>query len=623
MKHLIALFLLALISTGCSEGFKSKETSLSSILSLPSSFDYEGTATPVSTNAVVADGIQNYSINVSLRKVGKDNNGLTTAAVGVTPEILVQGTNNTASCSVTNESGDSTCRVSSTRAELKQISVQIQNRIVDPVVLLGQMNADFVAGPSFAIAIVSGNNQIAFVNEALALQPVIRVTDANNNLVKQREVVFSATTGRVQFASVMTNDLGEASPGTWTMSNVAGAHTLQVTSGSAAASLTATARALPVVTTITFNQGAGQSARVGSNVATSPQILVRDQYNQPMANVTINFTPAADVATSSATSNALGLASPGTWRLSLAGTNTLTASSAGITGTLTATGVAPVPTTITFNQGAGQSARVGSNVATNPQVRVMDQFNLPLSGVTVSFTPAANVGLATAVTNNNGDASPGSWRLVVAGLNTLTASAGGRSADLTATGITPVVTSIAFNRGSGQTAVINSNVAVSPQVIVMDQFNLPLSGVSVTFSPAANVTTSTVMTDAAGLASPGSWRLSVVGTNTLTASSDGRTANLTAVGTAVVGPTLDIVLFPKGLCERDNLEIYANGVPYTPHRIIRVGECIEAERSIASTFQAKCIDLNDRTIDSELTLMPENATVETVQNCVGQIRRPQ
>jgi len=71
-----------------------------------------------------------------------------------------------------------------------------------------------------------------------------------------------------------------------------------------------------------------------------------------------------------------------------AGANTLTATSAGLTGspvTFTATGTAGAATQIALNAGNAQSATVGTAVATPPSVIVRDAQNNPVSGVSVTF----------------------------------------------------------------------------------------------------------------------------------------------------------------------------------------------------------------------------------------------
>ena len=123
-------------------------------------------------------------------------------------------------------------------------------------------------------------------------------------------------------------------------------------------------------------------------------------------------------------------------------------------------------------------------------------------------------------------------RLCLTGLSVqllaaLVASCGGGGDGGTGPGTTTRTMSIAS--GDGQTARINSNVAVAPAVIVRDANNQPVSGVSVTFAIEAgggSVTGATAVTNASGVATVGSWKLgSTVVTNTLAATASGVTGS--------------------------------------------------------------------------------------------------
>src|SRR5207237_1775522 len=91
-------------------------------------------------------------------------------------------------------------------------------------------------------------------------------------------------------------------------------------------------------------------------------------------------------------------------------------------------------------------------------------------------------------------------------------------------------TSIAAAAGNNQTATVGTAVATPPAVIVRDQFNNPVAGVSVTFAPAAgsgSVSPATpILTNASGVAALTSWTLGTrAGSNALTASSTGLTGS--------------------------------------------------------------------------------------------------
>ena len=99
----------------------------------------------------------------------------------------------------------------------------------------------------------------------------------------------------------------------------------------------------------------------------------------------------------------------------------------------------------------------------------------------------------------------------------------------TATGTAGPAAQIAANAGDGQSASAGTAVSTPPSVIVEDTNDNPVSGVSVTFAVASgggSVTGLTATTDAAGIATVGSWTLgATAGANTLTASSDSLTGS--------------------------------------------------------------------------------------------------
>ncbi len=233
------------------------------------------------------------------------------------------------------------------------------------------------------------------------------------------------------------------------------------------------------------------------------------------------------------------------------GTNTITATSDGLAGDHPrpcATG-AGAATQISLNAGDGQTAIAGSNVATAPSVLVTDARNTPVSGVSVTFAVASGGGsvtLGSATTNINGIATVGSW--------TLKASDGYKhinSFERWSYGITNNLYSNRYSRPGypdshqrRQWSNCHSRqywVSTAPAVIVMDANNNPVSGVSITFGGGigrrGSVTGATVLTDATGTATLGTWKLgNTAGTNTLTVTKTGLAGSpVTFTATGVSG----------------------------------------------------------------------------------------
>lgn len=101
------------------------------------------------------------------------------------------------------------------------------------------------------------------------------------------------------------------------------------------------------------------------------------------------------------------------------------------------TGTQPTPAQLQVVAGGGaQTALVGTPVPIVPSVRVISTAGAPMAGVTVAFTVTGggSVGAASAQTNAEGVATPGSWTLgPAAGPNTLTARVGTLTANFSAT----------------------------------------------------------------------------------------------------------------------------------------------------------------------------------------------
>src|SRR5207249_2763159 len=201
-------------------------------------------------------------------------------------------------------------------------------------------------------------------------------------------------------------------------------------------STTVTVTAGPA-TQIAINGGDKQTAPVGGTVPIQPSVIVKDGGGNPVGGVTVTFAVApgsGSITGASQTTNASGIASVGSWTLgTTAGTNTLTATASGLTGspvTFTATGTAGGAGSIAVNAGDNQTATVNTAVATPPAVIVRDQFNNPGPGVAVTFAVAAgggSVNPTTPVTTGaDGIAAVTSWTLgTTAGANRLTATASG------------------------------------------------------------------------------------------------------------------------------------------------------------------------------------------------------
>lgn len=209
--------------------------------------------------------------------------------------------------------------------------------------------------------------------------------------------------------------------------------------------------------------------------------------------------------------------------------------------------------------GDSQTAAPGASVATDPMVMVLDQHNVPVAGVVVSFSVTGGGGGITGATADttgaDGLAVVGGWTLGAAPVasNTLSASAVGAApvtfTAQTTAGPTDSLYTLVKVAGDSQTAVPGATLTIDPVVMVRDQHGDPVAGVVVSFAvglgggiiPGADVAT----TGADGLAVVGGWTLGggSGATNTLTATLAGATpVTFTAQSTVIDHGEYDFLL---------------------------------------------------------------------------------
>ena len=203
----------------------------------------------------------------------------------------------------------------------------------------------------------------------------------------------------------------------------------------------------------------------------------------------------------------------------------------------------PVATTLAANSSTSVTGVAGAVVTPAPSVIVRDQNGSPIGGATVTFAVVSGGGSVsggTVITDPAGIATVGSWTLgPVTGANVLDAASGTLDATaFTATSTAGAAASLARNAGDNQNAAAGGVVAIPPSVLVKDANGNPKSAVSVNFavvSGGGSVTGATVVTNAAGVASVGSWTLGPVsGVNVLNATS-GTLAGVTFTATSAAG----------------------------------------------------------------------------------------
>ena len=369
--------------------------------------------------------------------------------------------------------------------------------------------ATATVGTPMTIASISMTTQSATAGTTVTTPPSVRVTDAGGNPVSGVTVAFAVATGggSVTPVTVSTNASGIATLTSWTLGNTAGPNSVSATvSGLAGSPVTFNATGTIGAASILVAQSAtSQSSTISSAVSAPPSVKVTDAAGNGVSGVSVVFTLASGGGSISPASpativtNASGIATLTSWTLGVAaGANSVTAASAGLTGspiTFAATGTVGTATAIASNSVTTQSATAGTVVATPPSVRVTDVGGNPVSGVSVVFTTTTGAGAlspaspATVLTNASGIATLTSWTLgTVAGTNTLTASSSGLTGSpvtFSATGIAGTAAQLAVTtQPSG--AVNAITFTTQPVVDIRDvNGNRTTSTASVTVSIAS------------------------------------------------------------------------------------------------------------------------------------------
>jgi hypothetical protein len=327
----------------------------------------------------------------------------------------------------------------------------------------------------------------------------------------------------------------------------AGSHQITVTAGGVVLSQKPSVTvAVGPAASMTASAVPGANAVAGSAASPAPSVLVTDAFGNPVSGASVHFavsggggsiSGSGDVQTGSN-----GVAAAGTWTLGTSpGVNTLTVTSGSLTGspvTFTVTTSAGAASQIAANVTPSANGVVGTNASPSPSVIVTDALGNPVAGENVHFAIGSGggsfAGPADVQTDANGTASSGTWTLGSSpGTNTLTATSGsltGSPVTFTVTATAGAATSIQSNAVLPASGTVGTAVSPDPSVIVKDNFGNPVANVIVHFAvdPVSGSISGgpDVLTDANGLASPGTWTLSTQATqNTLTATASGLTGS--------------------------------------------------------------------------------------------------
>jgi alpha-tubulin suppressor-like RCC1 family protein len=279
------------------------------------------------------------------------------------------------------------------------------------------------------LIIVSAEGQTDTVGHSLAAAPSVRATGGGRLLGGRRplagvEVHFLVTAGggTVSGARQITDSLGIATVGSWTLGVVPGANALTARAGAerhpfaqTTISATSVGSAGPVLTVVA---GDAQHAIAGTVLPTVPKVRVTDGGGTPMQGAAVSFTVLSGggaVGRAATTTDVAGVATAKFWRLGdLVGQQALRIAVAGVRDTVFVATGTPVPARLVPVAGGNQVGHIGALLEPPPAVRVEDGLGAPVAGVTVAFSVASGDGQLTGairVSDSNGIATLGSRRL--------------------------------------------------------------------------------------------------------------------------------------------------------------------------------------------------------------------
>ena len=446
----------------------------------------------------------------------------------VAPEIATTDADGRAESLLTLGSGPGTNTV--------EVSIE---RIVQTVVF----SAEGTAPPEpTAPSIVSGDNQTGFTGEVLTNSFVVEIHDQYDNPMAGVTVTFAVSEGGGSLSTATaTTDANGQAENTLTLGSDPGTNSVVVSVEGISRTEVFSAEASlppPEPTALSIVSGDNQNGLTGETLANPLVIEVRDQYDAPMAEVTVTFAVSeggGSLSSEMVMTDADGRAASTLTLGSDPGTNSVKVSVEGLSRTEVFSAEAslppPAPTTLSIASGENQTGVTGEMLANPFVVEVRDEDGNPLSGVLVKFTIVTGGGslsATTGMTDANGRAES---------TLTLGSSSGTNSVEVSVEGISrtevfsaeaslppPEPTALSIVSGENQTGFTSEALANPFVVEVRDQYDDPMDGIAVTFAVTAgggSLSSEIAMTDANGRAESTLTLGSDPGTNSVEVSVEG------------------------------------------------------------------------------------------------------
>jgi adhesin/invasin len=401
---------------------------------------------------------------------------------------------------------------------------------------------EFLPQPD-SIVVVSGTPQSATVATGFAQPLIVRVLDKHSNVLKDVTVTFtkpaSGASATLSASTAVTDQNGQASI-TATANTIAGAYQVSASvSGVATPAVFSLTNVAGAPSQIVFVTQPGNTP-AGSTI-NAVTVQVSGPYGNPNAGVTVTMTAQGGagtlMGTTTGTTDSNGQVTFNSLKINTTGTYQLKATAASITQTSNSFNItAATSRTITVLSGSGQTAAVGAAYAAPLKATVLDAFNNPVAGASVTFTaPSSGAsvtfgGSTTVTTNGDGVAtSPALTANSQSGAFQATASTSGAGtpASFNLTNTTGAANKLKFVQQPSNTAA-GATIAPPVTVQLQDSFGnsvaTPGVAVTVTLNPVtqrflAIAGTTTQNTNSSGLATFNNLSVAQAGTYQLAATS--------------------------------------------------------------------------------------------------------
>lgn len=431
-------------------------------------------------------------------------------------------------------------------------------------------SATAVAQSATTLAAASPTTLVGQAGQPVSPPPAVRVSDVGGNPVAGVTVTFAVKgsggqlanrTGTGSVVTVATDASGTAAVTSWTLGTAIGTDSVEASASGTTGPLAGSpalfvAVVLPASAAELRFLAQPTTTAAGQTVAPPVSVGVQDQNGNLVSNysgtvtLTLGSAPPGGILGGTTTAGVVGgVATFSGLILTRAGIGyTLVANAPAIaSATSESFSITPAPAArLAMVIEPADTATSGDKLARQPSVRLEDAFGNPVSQVAVPVTASISIGggtlggTLTVPTLATGEATYTDLAITgLPGLRTLLFSA----PELQSVNSRPVIlvaaptATMALESGGNQSAPVGTLVAVPPAVKVTDLSGVPVAGVPVVFSVTGgggSLTGPNAVTNAAGVATVGSWRLGPTkGTNTLTATAAGvigSPLSITAVG---------------------------------------------------------------------------------------------